>query len=659
MRFCRAGLLTLFFLLALSAFAAFAGPSVKPPAVEQGLLDLSHWKLQSDGPVKLDGQWEFYWNQLLTPSDFASATGVAERTGYLDFPDSWKGFVLNGQSLPGTGQATFRLRIIPGQNITDAALTLYNIPAAYKLWANGVLLAASGAIGSDADTERAHRTHKIVQLPEGSSPIELVLQISNYHFRRGGVRDSITLAPADTLESAHIRTWGWSLLLIGGLLFMGLYHLVLHYWRNKDFSTLYFGLYCIILVGHFITSDSTEWVITLFISNDHPLILEKLSLVCYVCSASILYRFYRSLYKDVFPVFIQIFCDIRSASFIILCLTQQDITVFNALHYYMLSSFLLIFSYIVLLSICLKRGYAGSLFLLIGSVVISLVAINDIFCHMGFIDSIYLVQEGTFVFALSQAFALAQRFSNAFTEVEFLSKDLEDKNVALETEMEERNRLEQEIIKVSEEERRCISHDLHDGLCQHLAVARLRCSVLALEPGMEKEALSNLTDLSALLNESVSLAYDLSRGLWPVEHASDGVGPSLEELARRVGESSGIDVDFVEDLPCATCNNPHLLQLYRIAQEAVTNAVKHAKPSRIGIVLNCGATGELVLSVADDGKGKTDETSPTGGLGLRIMAHRARMIGAKLTFETTKGGGTCLVCRLQCHTEQELTGELE
>ena len=80
--------------------------------------------------------------------------------------------------------------------------------------------------------------------------------------------------------------------------------------------------------------------------------------------------------------------------------------------------------------------------------------------------------------------ALAQRFSNAFTEVELLSLDLEDKNAELKTEMDERSRLEQEIIKVSEEERRSLSHGLHDGLCQQLAVARLRCSVLALEPGM-------------------------------------------------------------------------------------------------------------------------------------------------------------------------------
>ena len=315
---CRAGALILFVLLLVSASAAFAEPAGQPPVVERGLLDLSGWKLDKDGPVKLDGPWEFYWNQLLAPEDFKAAT-TPELTGYLDFPDSWKGFVLNGQSLPGTGRATFRLRIAPGQYITDTAIKLYNIPAAYKIWANGSLLAASGEIGTDANSELAHRTHKIVSFPDGSADIELVLQVSNYHFRRGGVRDSIILSLADPLESAHVRTWGWSLLLIGGLMFMGVYHLVLHYWRNKDVSTLYFGLYCIILVGHFITSDSTEWVITLFVSNDHPLVLEKLSLVCYVCSASILYRFYRSLYKDEFPAFIQYFCDIRSASFIFLC----------------------------------------------------------------------------------------------------------------------------------------------------------------------------------------------------------------------------------------------------------------------------------------------------------------------------------------------------
>ena len=83
-RLCRAGALILFVLLLVSASAAFAEPAGQPPVVERGLLDLSGWKLDKDGPVKLDGPWEFYWNQLLAPEDFKAAT-TPELTGYLDF----------------------------------------------------------------------------------------------------------------------------------------------------------------------------------------------------------------------------------------------------------------------------------------------------------------------------------------------------------------------------------------------------------------------------------------------------------------------------------------------------------------------------------------------------------------------------------------------
>lgn len=626
------------------------------PVAKEGTLDLSAWDLFRNGPIALDGQWEFYWDQLLSPEDFQADGKSLELTGYLVFPRTWKGFVRQGQALPGTGQATFRLHILPGPVMQQFVFRLFNIPAAYKLWLDGTLIAESVVLGIDDNSEFAHRSLVITPILRTSEPMELVLQISNHNFRGGGVRDSIVLASPGPLELAHIQTWGWSLLLVGGLLFMGSYHLVLHCWRKRDFSTLYFGFYCFVLAGHFITSDSTEWVIELFASNLSPLLVEKFSLLCYVSSASIMYRFYRSLYRREFPFWMQCFCDIRTALFVFIVATQSTLSVYNATHYCMFSSFVLIASYIVSLSICLKRKLRGALFLLCGSLVMGLVAINDILCHMGIIKSVYLIQEGTFVFALSQAFALAQRFSNAFTEVEFLSMNLEGKNAELKAEMDERNRLEQEIIKVSEDERRNLSHDLHDGLCQQLAVARVRCSVLALEPGMGQDVLDNLADLSALLNESVSHAYDLSRGLWPVEHDPKGTGPSLEELARRFGESTGIVVDFAQHLLCATCVNPHLVQLYRIAQEAVTNAVKHAKPNRIRIRLRCGKERTLTLSVRDDGVGRTGMTQPKGGLGLRIMAHRARMIGGELSISDAEHGGTVLVCRLLCQADQQKPG---
>ena len=85
MRISQAGLLVLLLLLLVAGAAAFAVPAAQPPVVEQGVLDLSRWRLNRDGPVKLDGQWEFYWNQLLAPDDFKAAN-PAELTGYQYFP---------------------------------------------------------------------------------------------------------------------------------------------------------------------------------------------------------------------------------------------------------------------------------------------------------------------------------------------------------------------------------------------------------------------------------------------------------------------------------------------------------------------------------------------------------------------------------------------
>jgi signal transduction histidine kinase len=613
----------------------------QPPVATHGLLDLSAWDAGRDGPVKLDGQWEFYWGRLLGPEDFKAGGASPEMTGYLAFPGTWRGFALGGLPLDGTGQATFRLRVLPGPGLEKLALRLFNIPAAYRLWANEKLLATSGVVGNSAETETAHRSLVLAELATDGAPLELVLQISNHNFRRGGVLDSIVLAAPGRLGLAHMRAWAWAIFFAGSLLVMGVYHFVLYSWRNKDASTLYFGLYCLLLVGYVSTSDSSEWMINLFSSNINPLFLERFSLVCYVLFASILYRFLRILYPKVFIPFIQYLCDVRSVLFILITVFQPSLFVYNTLHYIILTSFVFTGSVIFMLVICLRRGYDGALFLLCGSIILCLVGVNDIYCHLGIIKSIYLIDVGMYAFVLSQALALAQRFSNAFTDVELLSLDLQ-------REMDERNQLEREIVNVSEEERRRLSHDLHDGLCQQLTGARLRCSVV--ERGLAKgqDAFGDLAGLSTLLEESVRHAYDLSRGLWPVERDPKSAGPPLEELVRRVGESSGIAIDFSQDLGCAPCVHQHLVQLYRIAQEAMANAVKHAKPSRISLTLGCGPEKKLTLVVSDDGVGRAGAARSKGGLGLRIMAHRARVIGGEFSISDARMGGTVVVCTVSC-----------
>ena len=147
-------------------------------------------------------------------------------------------------------------------------------------------------------------------------------------------------------------------------------------------------------------------------------------------------------------------------------------------------------------------------------------------------------------------------------------------------------------------------------------------------------------------------AYDLSRGLWPVEHADFGTGPCLEDLARRMSESSGVRIEYKENLACESCSNEHLVQLFRIAQEAVNNAVKHASPSQVIISLECSADKHLRLEVRDDGIGHVAADSSTpGGLGMHIMRYRARVIGGEFAIRDASPSGTIISCSLLCDNE--------
>ena len=114
-----------------------------------------------------------------------------------------------------------------------------------------------------------------------------------------------------------------------------------------------------------------------------------------------------------------------------------------------------------------------------------------------------------------------------------------------------------------------------------------------------------MDSLAALLDASTDDAYRTSRGLWPVEHDPAMPGPSLDDLARRIAKDTGIDVRLEMRRHCGRCTNPNMRTLYRIAQEALTNAAKHAQAHTIRVRLRCPAQDGVILTVRDDGIGRT------------------------------------------------------
>jgi PAS domain S-box-containing protein len=207
----------------------------------------------------------------------------------------------------------------------------------------------------------------------------------------------------------------------------------------------------------------------------------------------------------------------------------------------------------------------------------------------------------------------------------------------------ERKRLEKEILEISEREQRRIGQDLHDGLCQHLAGIEMLAQVLAqkLAP-KSKDASARATEISTAVREAISQTRLLARGLSPVTLESEGLMSALTELAVNTEKMFRVkcalvcpDVVKFDDHAAAT-------HLFRIAQEAVSNALKHGKAKNISISLTESAN-HLHLRVDDDGAGFPEKFSASTGMGLRIMQTRIGMVGGSLTIERQPAGGTSVI----------------
>jgi signal transduction histidine kinase len=216
----------------------------------------------------------------------------------------------------------------------------------------------------------------------------------------------------------------------------------------------------------------------------------------------------------------------------------------------------------------------------------------------------------------------------------------------LQEEILERMRLEKEVAEVTERERRRLGHDLHDSLCQHLTGTALAAQVLRakLDSKLAEEA-AEAGKLVGLVEEGIDLTRSLARGLFSPDLERGGLAVALEDLAHSTEERTGIHCEFHHDETQVESNDAAVLtQLYRIAQEAVINAVKHALAHRIVIELDA-ADGELRLNVFDDGVGLGD-TSKTHGLGLKMMRHGATLIGADFKASRQNPAGTIISCVL-------------
>jgi len=209
-----------------------------------------------------------------------------------------------------------------------------------------------------------------------------------------------------------------------------------------------------------------------------------------------------------------------------------------------------------------------------------------------------------------------------------------------------RKQLEAQILEINETLQRRVGQDLHDGLSQQLRGIAYLSHVL--QQTLADKSLPEAKDaarIGELLSHAISETRDLARGLTSVKLEADGLMSALNELASGIQSIYGISCRFVCPKPVLVPNRTTAIHLYRIAQEAVQNAIKHGKPSRVMIDLT-RIDRTIQLTVTDDGSGLAKNFMKSAGMGLKIMDYRAKSIGAMVELQRRAEGGTALSCVL-------------
>ena len=222
---------------------------------------------------------------------------------------------------------------------------------------------------------------------------------------------------------------------------------------------------------------------------------------------------------------------------------------------------------------------------------------------------------------------------------ETLEQRVKERTASLSSELAERRRLENEILAIGEREQRRIGLDIHDSLCQHLTGAALAEQFLVEKLARDAAEVNDANRVVGLIEDAISMAHGIASGLFPLEGDGEGLPAALSELAAHFSSRFKVACRFHLAEPVRIQDTVVANHLYRIAQEAVNNAIRHGHATKIDIRL-ARAEPELQLVISDDGSGIPANKPIHQGMGLRNMKYRASIIGGSITLGGGDSGAT-------------------
>ncbi len=497
----------------------------KDPVAVHGTLDLTGWNLEKDGSVDLEGEWEFYWKEHISPKDFAG-TILPKKPEFISVPGCWNNYKFSNSKLTGKGYATYRLTVTMDNPKSGLALRLQVIQTAFSIFVNGKRVSAVGVPGSDEHSTKPYYRPHIIQCYPETGNMEIVLHISNFHHKLGGPWGVIRLGTSKKITYEWIKALNMELFVFGAVFIMGLYHIGLFLFRKSDRSLLFFGFFCL-LISFRILATGEIYLIHLWPDISWNIVI-KIEYFTYFLAIPTFCSFIYNLFPREFSkkflngvvflgflfFFLTAIFPIKNTSHTIP--TYQIITIISGIYSI----------YTLILATFRKRELA--IILLAGVFILFLSAINDILYAADIIQTMYMSQIGLMVFIFFQAFFISIRFSKAFMTVENQSLELLDMNEALKNEIRRGKKLEKDLDS------------------SHADVQNARSAIIL---GLAKLAeyrdedtgahLERIREFSKILAESLSKKEKYS-GYITMEYITDIYSSSILHDIGKVGVSDSI-----------------------------------------------------------------------------------------------------------------------
>lgn len=598
--------------------------------VEHGAVDLSSVNYPIDA-ISLEGEWAFYKNQLLTPEQI---TAHAEPPDYLQIPQSWDKQRINGQLLTGMKVGTYRLQLKLSRNEIGQQKALYmsDIASAYTVWVDGHMLGGVGVVGQMMTEEVPQSRAKLIFFEPKSTEVEVVIQASNYRSRSEGAIKEIKFGDGDHLLAYMVKKKLMAALTIGGLLVIGLYHLIIYGIRRSDRSTLFVGLLAIdIGVRGWIRDTYLVDILAPFMSWETIVKFDYLT-------GHIAYMFLVMLMNRMFPQ--EMNRRVAVLSHVLTSLFSMYILVMPASVYTKTLSvqfgLMLLISMYTIGYVCIcavKRRREGALINMIGYIIIVIACVNDVMLFQRMIVSAEILYDAIFIFVLLQAIIISYRYSRLFNHNAALSSDLQQLNQTLELKVEDRtadlHRKNKELAQMHHSRTEMLANISHDmgspliGIQMNMQLMKDGLVNAAEQPEFVQSLLDKAAYVKRLNDDLFELSL-LESGQLQFQFKRYQLRSYMEDLILRMtadlaSQQITLRIGSLETLleKNEVWIDADAKRIKQVLNNYVGNAVKFSRSMNAIIVISCrivpandnryAVPYEVVIEVKDQGPGIEEE----------------------------------------------------